>query len=53
MTASQIGKGLRDDAPCSKIKTDDSSYFKITGAKDVLNQLGYISKTEYDYYENL
>ena len=39
--------------PYAKRKVDDLRSFKITGAKDTLNQLGHISKTEYDYYENL
>ncbi len=40
-------------APYAKRSADDLRYFKMTGAKDILNQLGSISKTEYDYYENL
>ena len=39
--------------PYTKINIDDLRCFKMTGAKDILNQLGSISKTEYDYYENL
>lgn len=39
--------------PYAKRSEDDLRCFKITSAKDVLNQLGSISKTEYDYYENL
>lgn len=39
--------------PYAKRSDDDLRYFKITGAKDILNQLGSISKKEYDYYENL
>ena len=39
--------------PYAKRSTDDLRYFKMTGAKDILNQLGSISKKEYDYYENL
>jgi transcriptional regulator with XRE-family HTH domain len=39
--------------PYAKKETDDLKYFKETGAKDILNQLGHISKEEYDYYENL
>ncbi len=39
--------------PYAKRSADDLKYFKMTGAKDVLNQLGAISKAEYDYYENL
>lgn len=39
--------------PYTKRSVDDLRYFKITGAKDILNQLGSISKKEYDYYENL
>ncbi len=39
--------------PYAKRKDDDLRCFKMTGAKDVLNQLGSMAKTEYDYYENL
>jgi hypothetical protein len=39
--------------PYAKTSIDDLRYFKKTGAKDILNQLGTISKMEYDYYENL
>jgi len=39
--------------PYAKRSDDDLRCFKITSAKDVLNQLGSISKKEYDYYENL
>lgn len=39
--------------PYAKKETDDLRYFKITSAKDVLKELGPISKKEYDYYENL
>jgi transcriptional regulator with XRE-family HTH domain len=39
--------------PYAKRSADDLKYFKMTGAKDILNQLGSISKTEHDYYENL
>jgi transcriptional regulator with XRE-family HTH domain len=39
--------------PYAKRSIDDLRYYKMTGAKDVLNQLGSISKKEYDYYENL
>jgi len=39
--------------PYAKRSADDLRCFKMTGAKDILNQLGSISKTEYDYYENL
>ena len=39
--------------PYAKRSVDDLRYFKMTGAKDVLSQLGSISKKEYDYYENL
>lgn len=39
--------------PYVKRNFDDLRYFKMTSAKDILNQLGHISKTEYDYYENL
>lgn len=39
--------------PYAKRSDDGLRCFKITGAKDILNQLGPISKTEYDYYENL
>lgn len=39
--------------PYAKSEGDDLKYFKITGAKDVLKELGHISKKEYDYYENL
>ena len=39
--------------PYSKRGLDNLRYFKMTGAKDILNQLGNISKAEYDYYENL
>lgn len=39
--------------PYAKRSIDDLRCFKMTGAKDVLNQLGSISKKEYDYYENL
>jgi len=39
--------------PYSKRETDDLRYFKATSAKDILNQLGPISKEEYDYYKNL
>lgn len=39
--------------PYAKRNDDDLRYFIATGAKDILNQLGPISKTEYDYYENL
>lgn len=39
--------------PYTKRGDDDLRCFKITGAKDILNQLGSISKKEYDYYENL
>lgn len=40
-------------APYAKRNADDLRYFKMTGAKDILNQLGSISKVEHDYYENL
>ena len=40
-------------SPYAKRSADDLRYFKMTGAKDILNQLGPISKAEYDYYENL
>lgn len=39
--------------PYAKRSIDDLKYFKMTGVKDVLKQLGPISKKEYDYYENL
>ena len=39
--------------PYAKKSIDNLRCFRITGAKDILNQLGSISKTEYDYYENL
>ncbi|MFA5754479.1 MAG: type II toxin-antitoxin system antitoxin SocA domain-containing protein [Patescibacteria group bacterium] len=39
--------------PYAKRSTDDLRCFKMTGGKDILNQLGPISKTESDYYENL
>jgi len=39
--------------PYAKKETDDLRYFKATSARDILNQLGPISKEEYDYYENL
>lgn len=39
--------------PYTKRDDDYSKRFEITGAKDIINQLGPISKTEYDYYENL
>jgi len=39
--------------PYAKRSIDDLRCFKMTGAKDILNQLGAISKKEYDYYENL
>ncbi|MFA5023689.1 MAG: hypothetical protein WC523_01900 [Patescibacteria group bacterium] len=42
---SQIGQGNRS--------ADELGCFKMTGVKDILNQLGPISKKEYDYYENL
>ncbi|MFA5421078.1 MAG: type II toxin-antitoxin system antitoxin SocA domain-containing protein [Patescibacteria group bacterium] len=40
-------------SPYAKRSTDDLRYFKMTGSKDILNQLGPISRAEYDYYENL
>jgi transcriptional regulator with XRE-family HTH domain len=39
--------------PYAKRNLDDLRCFEITSAKDILNHLGPISKTEYDYYENL
>lgn len=39
--------------PYAKRSADDLRCFKMTGAKDVLKELGPISKKEYDYYENL
>ena len=39
--------------PYAKRSNEDLRYFKMTGAKDILKQLGPISKIEYDYYENL
>lgn len=39
--------------PYAKRDVDDLRTFKMTGAKDILNELGPISKKEYDYYENL
>jgi len=39
--------------PYAQRSIDDLKYFKLTGAKDILNQLGPISRAEYDYYENL
>jgi transcriptional regulator with XRE-family HTH domain len=39
--------------PYAKTSGDDLRAFKLTGAKDILSQLGRISKKEYDYYENL
>lgn len=37
-----------------KVKeSDDLRKFEITVAKDVLKELGFISRAEYDYYEKL
>lgn len=34
-------------------EANDLKSFQIAGSRDVLNQLGPISKKEYDYYENV
>ena len=39
--------------PYAKTDSDDLQYFKTSSAKDILRQLGPISKKEFDYYENL
>lgn len=44
---------FKRQTPYAKRSVDDLRCFKMTGAKDILNQLGSVSKTEYDYYENL
>lgn len=44
---------FKRQAPYAKRSADDLRYFKMTGVKDILNQLGPISNEEYNYYENL
>ena len=34
-------------------KGDDLDSFRDAAARDTLKELGHISKTEYDYYQNL
>lgn len=39
--------------PYSQKDVNDLRLYEVAGAKDILSQLGPISKKEYDYYENL
>lgn len=52
ITKQSINSSTRQTS-CAKKSDDDLRWFQITGAKDILNQLSPISKTEYDYYKNL
>ncbi len=44
---------LERELPYSKREGDGLNDFKSAGAKDILKQLGPISRKEYDYYEKL